>query len=633
MSFQELLALGGPAGLLPVGMGSTLLLLFWVGNRLFPGASLLQRILAGSIVCLGVYQALLQLYLYLGILWAETIVCTNLILLSAWGVERALSRGRAARGGFSFSHWWLTEKNALSRALLVGLRWGSLWSGKWRRVLLGRWAALGLLACVAGGLLLCAVHWLPIWTWDSLGYHLPFVQFVLQGGGFADLPENVPYLSTYPRNVELFFAGIRAFLPDDRWIDGGQLPFGLLAVLATVAIARRWGASRAEACAAGLCWALLPAVYLQLPTNYIDIAQASFFLVAAYFLLLPVEKKTLFCSGIALGLFLGTKSSAPLAAGLLGVLLLFRAVRAKQLWGACGALLLAGCLGLELYIAQWVRHGNPFWPIVVSVGPWELPGTVQVSELLDSGVDVEKVYGSLSSRIFQSWTSLSSTPVFDMRVGGLSLVFWCALPCFFFWWLREKRAEKWLALTLLGFSLATPDPAVVRYIFAFPALVLAGAAVAWSSWRPRGRFFALLLTGLSALNLARSAPALSGPGPSLFSYAALSGEEREVAVGAHGSPRPFVEARRRLQPGEIALYDRAAWLPYLLWRSDAQNRVVRIRNEATLEEALRYLDDPQVQLVVAGHGSVLQAALENREAQFEWQFDCPERCAVYLRAR
>src|SRR5690606_30784175 len=78
------------------------------------------------------------------------------------------------------------------------------------------------------GILATASYLLPVWQWDSLGYHLPFVNFVLQGGGGADLPVDVPYLSTYPRNVELLFVALRASLPSDRLVDVGQIPLGLL---------------------------------------------------------------------------------------------------------------------------------------------------------------------------------------------------------------------------------------------------------------------------------------------------------------------------------------------------------------------------------------------------------------------
>ncbi len=168
-----------------------------------------------------------------------------------------------------------------------------------------------LVASVGIGSVCLAAYWLPIWQWDSLGYHLPFVNFVLQDGGIQGLPEDVGYLSTYPRNVELLFVAMRATLPDDRIIDCAQIPFGLIAACATAGIARQLGATRAAALGAGCLLLTLPAVYLQLPTNYVDVGSAAFFLLAMFFLLTPPNAKTLVLAGMSIGLYLGTKPSAP----------------------------------------------------------------------------------------------------------------------------------------------------------------------------------------------------------------------------------------------------------------------------------------------------------------------------------
>jgi hypothetical protein len=65
-------------------------------------------------------------------------------------------------------------------------------------------ATLPLLLVAACGLAIAtaAAYLLPVWQWDALGYHLPYVNFALQRGTFADIPVDVPYLSTYPHVVE-----------------------------------------------------------------------------------------------------------------------------------------------------------------------------------------------------------------------------------------------------------------------------------------------------------------------------------------------------------------------------------------------------------------------------------------------
>ena len=86
-----------------------------------------------------------------------------------------------------------------------------------------------------------AAYLLPVWQWDALGYHLPYVNFALQRGTFADIPVDVPYLSTYPHVVEYVFIAWRALIPDDRVVELAHLPFGLLGALAIAAIAERHG--------------------------------------------------------------------------------------------------------------------------------------------------------------------------------------------------------------------------------------------------------------------------------------------------------------------------------------------------------------------------------------------------------
>ena len=117
-----------------------------------------------------------------------------------------------------------------------------------------------VIAVVAG-------YYLPVWQWDALGYHLPYVNFALQRGTLTDLPSDMPYLSTYPHIVEYLFIAWRAMLPDDRLVDLAGVLLGSLGALAVATIARGQGARTAHAVAAGAAWLTLPAVFLQLPTK------------------------------------------------------------------------------------------------------------------------------------------------------------------------------------------------------------------------------------------------------------------------------------------------------------------------------------------------------------------------------
>lgn len=596
-----LLSAFGPFGLLLPGLVCAAFIARALGLLVFREAPLRQQLLGGATLALAAFTAGMQLLMYAGAVRRESVLGLLILFTAALGYATRHRQSALVPAGFA------------ARAA--------------RR----EWSLLPLLLVGATGIAVAclAAYWLPIWQWDSLGYHLPFVNFVLQGGGLAELPRDVPYLSTYPRNVELLFVGMRALLPDDRLVDAGQLPLGLLAAGGAFGIARELGARIAEALAAGGAWLLLPAVFLQLPTNYIDVGGAAYFLLTGFLLLCAPTRASLLCAGLALGLFLGTKPSVPPAAALLGLVLLLRAARAKLLGVAALALLLAGALGLEAYVTQLVRHGNPVWPAVVELGPLRLDGTISVQELLSSGAGTQKVHGPLLLRVLASWSSFDATPVFDMRVGGLGPSFWAAVP-FACWFVVRRRAPVFAALLVL--ALLTPDPAVARYVLAFPALVLAGAAAALSrAVAPSRRVAHLVLALLSAFNLRYAIPGLGGEGPPLFAYAAMTWSERAVAVGARGRPVDFVRATGELGAGQIAVYDKALELPYLMWRGDLANRVVRVPDEASDRAVRDLLEAPGVRLVAAGHDQPAARVIAARPGGFIHLFTSPERCSVYRR--
>lgn len=613
---MEFLSILGPFGWFVPALLAWLVFAVDCGWVLFPVEARHVRLLGGLVAALGLTTLGLQILFYLGGLFPSVLFVGLCVSVVSLRVLRRVRKPHERQPG-AFTKLELSNaKRELMPALPV--------------------VAVALVGLVVTCL---AAYWLPIWQWDSLGYHLPFVNFVLQEGGLRGLPKDVGYLSTYPRNVELLFLAMRVTLPDDRLIDVGQIPFGLIAAVATAGIARQLGASRALALGAGCLLLTLPAIYLQMPTNYVDLASAAFFLLACFFLITAPNAKTLFLAAISIGLFLGTKPSAPPAAVLLGITLLLRAKSGTNLkLGVC-ALTLGGALGLEAYLFQLIRHGNPVWPAIVKIGPWELPGTISVKELLSSGAGAQKVHGSMPFRIWASWSSLNSTPLFDMRVGGLGQAFWTAVPLAV---LALVRRRSVLLLALVAISVVTADPAVVRYILQFPALVLALAAAEAGYWLERlearrqgskravGAALSVLAASCAAYQLHYAFPGLSGEGPPLFEYASLTWAEREHAVGANGAPTEFVAARQRLAPGDTAVYDRALWLPYLMWRSDAANSVVRVPDGASEAEVSAILDRPGVRLLAVGKDQPMwPVVLERREYQV--LFECREPCTLFFK--
>lgn len=495
-------------------------------------------------------------------------------------------------------------------------------------------APVAVVVAAAATLVLACVWLLPVWHWDGLGYHLPLVNYLLERGRFGDVPPDVPFLSTYPRNVEYFYVAVRAMLADDALVDGAQLPFAVVAVAAIASITKSFGGRAAHGVAAGLAFCMLPAAFLILPTDYIDFACSALLLAGIAWSLQPPSLRQLALAALALGMFLGAKSNGPVGAGLVGAVVAVRFARHQRrfvlpLAAFGGAVLL---LGAEMYVVNAVRHHNPLWPIDVHAGPWHLDGTVTVDKLLAAGARAPRVHGPLLLRVLKSWTALGARPIFDMRYGGLGLAFDGAivLAAVVLW---KKRAERSLLLCTFVFVLAavaSPDPAWPRYVLAAPGLALAIAA-AWVATAPRfERATWVVLAVLSAVNVVYAAPGLVGDGPPLTAFLSMSPAERARAVWAESPVDGWFAARDALRPGENAAYDYSMELPYLLWKNDLGNRVFRIPDHATIAEIRELLRVQNVHLLVAGDDEPAGAVVRETPDAFELLFRCPVRsCAVY----
>ena len=570
-----------------------------VGAERAPGGSGFELLLAGALLTVAVVAIVVRLAGEVGLL--TTPVLVGVLVAAAIGATIVL-RAR-----------------------------GMSWRLPWRRGV--SLETLPLLAVATGAIALAiaALYLLPVWQWDALGYHLPYVNFALQRGTFADIPDDVAYLSTYPHIVEYAFIAWRALLPDDRLVELAHVPFGLLGALAIATIARRQGARADHAVAAGAAWLTLPAVFLQLPTNYTDVASAALLLTAAAFVLGPMDRTRILLAGVAIGLFLGSKPQAPVATVLILLVLAVRAYRAGLRAVIPVAAIVALVLGAESYVVNLVRHGNPVWPVRLSLGPINLPGRYDMSDLLQSGAAAPRTHGNVFERVAESWlTVVPPHPVFDMRIGGLGLLFLVALPIAV---IRAARARSPAIAVVAVATLATPDPAVARYILAFAGLVLALAVPAVGGLRRGTRFAVFGLAALAAAhNLVVAYPGLSGDGPPLTAYVGMTSAQRQRAVGADGPPTAYLDAIAEVRPGEITVFDRWADLPYLAWPFDLSRAAARIPDDVTAEQARRIVEAPNVRMLIVGDNTVTGSVVRRNPQRFAPQFHCKSSpCTVYLR--
>jgi hypothetical protein len=85
------------------------------------------------------------------------------------------------------------------------------------------------------------VYLLPPYAWDAMTYHLPKVAHILQSNGIEEFNAGYIFVNVYPFNIELIFLWNVIYLGNDVLVDGTQVIFALLGVLAIYGIARKVG--------------------------------------------------------------------------------------------------------------------------------------------------------------------------------------------------------------------------------------------------------------------------------------------------------------------------------------------------------------------------------------------------------
>lgn len=498
----------------------------------------------------------------------------------------------------------------------------------WHPVALPVFAATS--ALVAGlGLL---VHLLPSWGWDAVWYHDAISAYAFQEQTLGWVDCHIPFVNSYPKHIELLAAWNVLFLPDDRWIDAVQLPLLLLGVLSLGALCRRAGLDAPLALAVGCGWAWMPAVFLNAPSNYVDVAAAGLWIATTLFAVRSdATPFTRLLAAVGMGLCAGSKVSGLMYALMVVPFLLATAWRDARGRGglqrvALEGLLLAStvlALGGATYVRNVVRFGNPFWPAQVPIplgGGRTFPGTWPLTNFnvppFGGGDDL--------SALWRSFNEMSPFWFVDVRLGGFGWVWLQVLlpACAVALLLALGRAAMkrptpmvMAALSLGLTALATPAKWWPRYTLGFPAAGLLAFALVVAHL-PRHVLRAVAVAALALALGVQAWPARSG-------FKVTMEELREVwradgpARAAHtvdkwqGLVHPIRDSA--IRPGEAAAYDDASSFIYGLWRSDWQSRVVRLPFEpGNAEGWLKRLDAERVRVAVVADGSPANGLLTER---------------------
>jgi hypothetical protein len=520
-----------------------------------------------------------------------------------------LAAGAVLLSGADARQRAVEEARAAARLGAQGLRAGSA-------------APLAWVGLVALGFAAVAAWRFAPWAWDALGYHLPIVTDAIATHSLRTVPTNIPYVNAYPRAIETFFVAVRTLLPDDRWIDFAQAPFGLLACVAIAAFARRAGAPAPRAVAFGLGFFAVPLVMLQLATDYVDVATASLLATAVYFATSPeLSTWDLAAWTLAAGLLLGSKPSMPPIVAALALVVTIRAARARgpafalgfALAGAAGVLALGG----ETYLANLAAHGNPTWPIALDFGPLHLPGEDHAGPLFVQGLPASLAEASWGRRVLFSVFVEPRDYIYDMRLGGLGpLARWGLIPLALVAAVRAPR-RAWPALLLTACALASPAAHWMRYALAFPIalLTLAPIAIPAPKWRAATD---LALAGLAVIGILSAIPGL-----------------RAGEGGIDGREALWDGVRATVATGESFAYDASFSLPGQLTCADGRaGAPVYLGQARTADEVDRMLTSGRARVVVAGDSGATRDAIARSSGRYRLAFRCPlDPCDVLVRER
>jgi Glycosyltransferase family 87 len=207
-------------------------------------------------------------------------------------------------------------------------------------------------------------------TYDGLQYHLTRTYTYLQQASLDAYPTPDLRETVLPANAEILALWPLAFWPQQYTPGLVQLLAWLGCGLAVYGLARRSDCARAPAALAALVFMALPASILQATSTQVDLV-AAFFVVGAFFFAAERRPAAAVLCGLALGLALGTKTTAAFAVPGLAAWAVLWAVRAEPehrgrvrrlaALSAAAALGFALC-GAYVYLQNLRRHGHPSGP-------------------------------------------------------------------------------------------------------------------------------------------------------------------------------------------------------------------------------------------------------------------------------
>jgi hypothetical protein len=462
-------------------------------------------------------------------------------------------------------------------------------------------AGLGVLAVVAVVLWTTWLAYLISSTaWDALWYHEAIVGYTLQLGGVARaaVSERHDFINGYPRFGE--YLQLWSVVAGEReWIDGMSAVSGVLLLLATYVLIARFVDDRLSAVGFASAIILVPAVALQLRSSLIDVSMAAFAACGMCFATRPVLRaQDVLLGALSLGLLAGTKATGVLLAGLYGAVLTVRVVQRAvhdRRWLAhggqlVGALAIVLLLAAPSYVRNYVRHGNPIWPLAYSSKALgiEIKGDEQavpydrpLHEVIGSLVSLPEKGKETHDTRDNGYGNVIPFTVLPLALLGGLLLMYRALRALVRREPLDAAELNLLALFATAVIAAVMVPAIWWGRLHVHLIVIALAACAWLLRGERLRWLSSLV--IAALIIGQlTTLAVSRPGwgsrtlQRALDLSAMSrSERRALDQGANGRMRTAVAQafENEIGPGDVVATDGGYLFIANLWNHTFSNRV------------------------------------------------------------
>jgi len=273
---------------------------------------------------------------------------------------------------------------------------------------------LGILTVLTYGWITISAYYLPPRGIDDLVYHLPSIFEYIQTHKISLLPVELRYQYAFPENAELLFLWPTVFAGNQRMVDGANIPFVIVSILAMYALLRQFEIKTRESLFAALLYALCPVVMMQAGVNYIDLIVSLFCLLGLYFAILFYNDRSttfLYAAGVSIGLMLGMKYTALLLALPMQLLILPGFIRVG--WRhKSGYIMVIVLLCGWWYGRNMALFNDPFYPLNL-LGP-------MVGKSGGMGIS-GNIRGNLTHWVSTHLVEDAGIGSYD---GGFGLVFW-----------------------------------------------------------------------------------------------------------------------------------------------------------------------------------------------------------------